>query len=900
MGVDVELAVGISAREAKAGAEEVNRALKKMAKNANGTQRQMKTLQTRMSSMAGAFRKISMISSTITFGFMAGAVKTFASFEAAVSDLSAITGATGKDLKFLSDAAREFGATTTLSATEAAEAFKLVASAKPELLENAEALKRVTAEAITLAEATGMQLPTAAATLGAALNQFSAGADQASRFINVLAAGAKYGASEVADTGQALKMAGVVAAQAGLDFEETNTAIQLLAKGALKGSQAGTGLRSVLLKLTTQANSEFNPAVVGMADALKNLRDAGLDATAMKKLFGEEAIVAAQLLMKEAHAYDELTEKLRGTNTAYEQQKVRVDNMVGDMKALWSAVQEVAIAFGSGLSQSLRGVIQDMTGGARGMTAFAEAAGKVVGKLLSMLQYLDEVAVVFGTLAAMHYLGPLLMTVGTGFTAIASGALTAKISTMGLSAALVAATAATKAQAAAIALLGGPGGAFILASIAGYKLISVISKIKEQAKESAEAIKDHAGAAKQISAEMHGLDILPEGEIQKKITNVKELLTNIQATRDAINKKLSGRSDMHKALFPQELKNSIAELRALIQPTQEAEAALKLLEDQLVKVQQQKLDTPGGISDELNKIDKKALDAGESLRGMIQEMDRSNRQTGMTEYQKVQDSIKDGGSEIGQLLGQVLPAHADLFAQALLRVAGTADTMANQVTSKFKGMASQMRQSIATMGMLQGQAREYSIMHGTEGMGMSDKEKTEAVGLVRKEEGARHIQSLIGPTQLLAQEQERLNLLVQQGSISQQQANDVYARKYQSTLQQVDASRQLSYSEQQGFAIQQQKLDLQRQEIETDFASKTISKADATRQLNGVTQENIALLQEQINKLTELGDHQGVLQLKQKMSQLKGEVANTTNSLGGMANSAGSMANGFSSSFKTL
>jgi len=172
-------------------------------------------------------------------------------FNESIADLSAITGATGKDLKFLSDAAKEFGKTTTLSATQAAAAFKLVASAKPDLLKNIPALKAVTKEVVTLAEASGTSLPEAAKAVGSALNQFGASADEAARFVNVLAAGSKLGASEVQDTALALKDSGVAAKLAGLSFEQTNAAIQVLAANGIKASQAGNQLKNVLLNLTT-------------------------------------------------------------------------------------------------------------------------------------------------------------------------------------------------------------------------------------------------------------------------------------------------------------------------------------------------------------------------------------------------------------------------------------------------------------------------------------------------------------------------------------------------------------------------------------------------------------------------------------------------------------------------
>jgi hypothetical protein len=87
-------------------------------------------------------------------------------FTKSISELSAITGATGKDLKFYEEQAALIGKTTTLSASQAADAFKLIASAKPDLLANKEALAAVTKEAVKLAEAAGIGLADAASTVG--------------------------------------------------------------------------------------------------------------------------------------------------------------------------------------------------------------------------------------------------------------------------------------------------------------------------------------------------------------------------------------------------------------------------------------------------------------------------------------------------------------------------------------------------------------------------------------------------------------------------------------------------------------------------------------------------------------------------------------------------------------
>ena len=96
-----------------------------------------------------SMKQIAAAGAAAAVAFTAFSVKAASDFSSAVSDLSAITGATGADLKFLSDQAREFGATTTLTASQSAEAIKLIASAKPDLLANGAALAEVTRQTIT-------------------------------------------------------------------------------------------------------------------------------------------------------------------------------------------------------------------------------------------------------------------------------------------------------------------------------------------------------------------------------------------------------------------------------------------------------------------------------------------------------------------------------------------------------------------------------------------------------------------------------------------------------------------------------------------------------------------------------------------------------------------------------
>lgn len=305
------------------------------------------------------------------------AVSVYADFEQKMADLSAITGATGDDLKFLSDSARDFGASSKFSAGEAAEAFKLVASAKPDLLENGEALRAVTGEVLTLAAAAGIDLTDSAKTVGSALNQFGESADAAARFVNVLAAGSKFGASEVGDTAEALKFAGAVAKSAGLSFEQTNTAIQLLAGSGIKASSAGTGLRAVLARLEKQADQGIKPSVVGLEAALAELQKRNLTTADTFKMFGQVAAPAALALIANAEGFATLEEKITGTNTAAEQAATQMDTLNGDFLTMKSALQELAISFVETFGDDLRTLVQGSTSLIKGFVVVAKGVGLV-------------------------------------------------------------------------------------------------------------------------------------------------------------------------------------------------------------------------------------------------------------------------------------------------------------------------------------------------------------------------------------------------------------------------------------------------------------------------------------------------------------------------------------------
>lgn len=346
----VNIGLSVDSREVNEG----KNALKDFGNQANNTETATSKLSTVM--------KVGLAAAATAVGAaFISSIKANREFEKSISELSAITGATGKDLQFYSEQAMQMGASSVYGASEVATAFKLVASAKPDLLDSKEALAQVTQEVLTLATASGMELPGAADALGGALNQFKAGAEEANRYINVLAAGSKFGSSAINDTSIALKNSGAVASSVGLSFEETNAAIQALAAVSIKGGEAGTGLRGVLLKLSTQSRDEFNPEIVGLQAALQNLGAANLSTAEKSKLFGQESITAATALITQADSLGELTNKLTGTSTATEQAMINTNNLDGDIKSMNSSWSQAALILGDGLNPAVRFLTQSMT-----------------------------------------------------------------------------------------------------------------------------------------------------------------------------------------------------------------------------------------------------------------------------------------------------------------------------------------------------------------------------------------------------------------------------------------------------------------------------------------------------------------------------------------------------------
>lgn len=268
-------------------------------------------------------------------------------FGQSMADLSSITGIAGDDLKTLGENARKVGQDSGLGAGTAARAYAILASQIDVAVIGMAGLNNLQEKSVTLAQASGMSIDAAATSLAGTINQFGLSANEAERVINVLAAGSKYGAAEIEELSQSFKVVGSAASAMGLTVEQSAGALEVLSKANLKGSEAGTALRNIILKLNTELGVDLSRT--SLSTALDALKPKLTDAAYLSKLFGMENIAAAQYLIQNSSAVEEMTQKVTGTNVAQEQAAVRTDTTAHKMEILHAKVDDIKISFANSL-----------------------------------------------------------------------------------------------------------------------------------------------------------------------------------------------------------------------------------------------------------------------------------------------------------------------------------------------------------------------------------------------------------------------------------------------------------------------------------------------------------------------------------------------------------------------
>ena len=346
-------------------------------------------------------------------GLGTAAVKTAADFDSAMSQVAAVSGATGADLEALRDKACEMGSKTKFSASEAAEAMNYMAMAGWKTSDMLSGIEGI----MNLAAASGEDLATTSDIVTDALTAFGLSAADSGHFADILAAASSNANTNVSMMGETFKYCAPIAGALGFSAEDTAEAIGLMANAGIKSSQAGTSLRTVMNSLAgevkicgagigevTVATSNADGSMRDLSDILADCRVAfaGLSesekAAAAEALVGKNAMSGFLALMNAAPAD---IEKLSGAiadcdGTAAGMAETMQDNLAGQLTILKSQLEELAISFGELLMPSIRmivGWVQKLVDWLNGMD---EGTKKIIMTVALLAAAIGPVLIVIG------------------------------------------------------------------------------------------------------------------------------------------------------------------------------------------------------------------------------------------------------------------------------------------------------------------------------------------------------------------------------------------------------------------------------------------------------------------------------------------------------------------------
>ena len=320
---------------------------------------------------------------TVVAGF-ATAVAAASSFEFQLSAIQAVSGATADEMDLISEAALRIGKDTSFSASEAAVAMEELVKAG---ISTEDVLNGAADATVALAAAGGVDLPTAATIAANAMNQFNLTAEDMVGITDSIAGAANASAIDVTDLGMSMGQVGAVANLLGLTFDDTALAIAAMGNAGIKGSDAGTSLKTMLMNLQPStaeaaglmkelgiitedgANAFFDAEgkIKSMADistvlagALDGMGEAQKAAT-LTTLFGTDAVRGAAIVANTgAEGFAALSEQMHAVSAA-DVAATRMDNLKGSTEALGGSLETLWITVGTTMIPAIREMVDGIT-----------------------------------------------------------------------------------------------------------------------------------------------------------------------------------------------------------------------------------------------------------------------------------------------------------------------------------------------------------------------------------------------------------------------------------------------------------------------------------------------------------------------------------------------------------
>ena len=369
-------------------------------------------LKTVGSAIEGVGQKLMPVTAAVG-GLGVAAVKVASDFDSAMSQVAAVSGATGKDLEALRDKAREMGSKTKFSASEAAEAMNYMAMAGWKTNDMLSGIEGI----MNLAAASGEDLATTSDIVTDALTALGLSAEDSGHFADILAAASSNANTNVSMMGETFKYCAPVAGALGFTAEDTAEAIGLMANAGIKSSQAGTAMRSMMTNLTgevkfvgdafgelTIQTTNTDGSMRSLGDILADCRAAFAQMSESEKAANAEALVGKNAMsgfLAVMNAAPGDIEKLNSAinncdGTAEKMAATMQDNLAGQLTILKSQLEELAISIGEILMPYIRQIVGWIQGLVDWLNSLDEGTKKIIVTVALVAAALGPVLIVIG------------------------------------------------------------------------------------------------------------------------------------------------------------------------------------------------------------------------------------------------------------------------------------------------------------------------------------------------------------------------------------------------------------------------------------------------------------------------------------------------------------------------
>ena len=353
-------------------------AIKSLGPLLAGVQTQLAGIVTEVTAATGGFNLI--IAGFTALGL--GAAKSSVDMQKSQQDLQALLGVSDEVVQDYTNSAVEMSNGTKQSAADVLDAFTLIGSQAPQLLDDKKGLEEVTRAAQTLAKASGMDLVDAASAITTAMNQMGVEAKDAGMIIDGLSTGAQKGSADIEYQKTAMEKSGAAAKMAGLSYKDLIASIETIAPSFSSADVAGSSLKSTLIALETQTESKYKPSVVGINQALANLSAANLSAEEKVSIFGEANLTCATALLENQQGLADLQTALQQTGSASEM----ADAKSGSFSQTMASLGRIFRDFFQTLSQYT--IIRDLVSILQGL---AMVVGGVITVVLRLVRVVFQI-----------------------------------------------------------------------------------------------------------------------------------------------------------------------------------------------------------------------------------------------------------------------------------------------------------------------------------------------------------------------------------------------------------------------------------------------------------------------------------------------------------------------------